>query len=512
MLESYNSNYELEYEKISPEDQKKRGILGRLIGVIADFKNATRNDRQYTEKLWDKAFEDPIIKEKLENRCFFGELGHPAERQEVDPEKIAICLAEKPKKGKDGKLHGVFDILDTPCGRILKTLCDYGCRIGVSTRGTGDVVEGYGGKSQVDPETFDLECWDAVLIPAVKDARLSLVTESFNRNKLKSALKEELNKSTADNRKVMQDTLNNLNISLEDSEDNIDATQSSKKEVDNNESTIVAELQEVLNKNVKYEKQIKELQEKLAVSYTEVSTLKNKESKFNDGIQKYTEASRKIPALEKRISNLTEAITTKDELIQEYRNQMDLLNEKLKRANESKRLLSESVNTGKNNNEQNEKKITDLKEELVKQEKSFNDERIKLQEEINSLKTESKVKNEEYKKHLQKANDTADKYRKGIKEALNRYIYSQSTRYGINKQEVINKLPENYSFDDIDTICEELSNYSLNISKLPFSVSKPTKMKITESKASPLLGYTNDGDEIDDDLINLVKSKVRKNN
>ena len=73
MLESLKDNV-LEYQRLSPEEQQKRGILGRLKGVIADFKNPTRNGRFYSEELWDKAFEDPIIKEKLATKTFLGEL------------------------------------------------------------------------------------------------------------------------------------------------------------------------------------------------------------------------------------------------------------------------------------------------------------------------------------------------------------------------------------------------------------------------------------------------------
>ena len=38
--------------------------------------------------------------------------------------------------------------------------------------------------------------------------------------------------------------------------------------------------------------------------------------------------------------------------------------------------------------------------------------------------------------------------------------------------EIKNKLPEKFSFGEIDTICEELRDYKLNVSKLPFSTSR----------------------------------------
>ena len=49
MLESIQ-NDEFEYEKLTQEEQAKRGILGRLKGVIADFKKPTRNGRLYSEE------------------------------------------------------------------------------------------------------------------------------------------------------------------------------------------------------------------------------------------------------------------------------------------------------------------------------------------------------------------------------------------------------------------------------------------------------------------------------
>lgn len=215
MLEKMSKKFE--YKKLTEAEQKSRGILGRLVGPCADFVNPTRNGRKYSEKLWENVFSNPIMQEKIKNRCVFGELGHPADRTETDMEKIAICLAEQPKKGQDGKLYGVFDILNTPNGRILKSLCDYGCKIGISSRGQGDLITDMDGEEAVDPDTYDCECFDAVLLPGVEAARLTYVTESLNtknRKGLKVALTENLKSANDSDRKIMEDTLKNLNINL----------------------------------------------------------------------------------------------------------------------------------------------------------------------------------------------------------------------------------------------------------------------------------------------------------
>ena len=310
MLESYNLNKELEYHKLSPEEQASRGILGRLKGVIADFKNPTRNGRKYTEQLWEKTFNDPIMQEKINNKCLFGELGHPAYRSEVDMEKIAICLAETPKKGTAGKLYGIFDILATPCGKILKTLCDYGCNIGVSSRGNGDTFTDYDGQETVDADTFECECWDAVLLPAVKEARLKLVNESLNTDKikLKKALCEALESANDEDKQIMKNKLEELNIDYsteqEDNNpekvDNISVNEENEKASDAGEPLVNA-LQEALKDKQNLEEQLTSLQEKLSVSYAKEAELKESISKYKFAVQSLTEAAKKVSPLENQI-------------------------------------------------------------------------------------------------------------------------------------------------------------------------------------------------------------------
>ena len=217
MLESMN-NTALEYKKLTPEEMKERGILGRLVGVCASFASPTRNGRKYPEKLWENIFNSDIMKERISNGVCFGELGHPADREETDMEKICICMPEEPKKGPDGKLRAVFDILDTPNGRILKSLCDYGSTLGISSRGSGDLETDFDGQESVNPDTYNCEGFDIVLLPGVKDARLQYVTESLDRKKhnktLRQQLQESINNETDDNKKIMKESLNTLGIKL----------------------------------------------------------------------------------------------------------------------------------------------------------------------------------------------------------------------------------------------------------------------------------------------------------
>ena len=184
----------LQMQPLSEEEKQKRHILGRLYGPIATSKEDTRNGRRYNRELWEKALADDVFKEKLDTKSLFLELGHPTDREEIDMTKVCACIPEMPKI-VDGDLYAYVDILDTPNGQILKTLCDYGFVPGISSRGSGDVLP----NDEVDPETFYLETFDIVGIPAVKKARLTTVCESFdNKNKkLKKALTESYKNANA---------------------------------------------------------------------------------------------------------------------------------------------------------------------------------------------------------------------------------------------------------------------------------------------------------------------------
>ena len=172
----------LEYKKLSKEEMQRRGILGRLVGIIADTTAPTRNGRQYERELWERVFNNPVMKEKIQNKVCFCELGHPEGRLEIDMERACAQLAEVPKIGPDGKLRAVIDILSTPCGQILDTICRYGSTVGISSRGEGDLITDQYGNEKVDPDTYNCETFDIVVVPAIKSARLQYVTESLDTN------------------------------------------------------------------------------------------------------------------------------------------------------------------------------------------------------------------------------------------------------------------------------------------------------------------------------------------
>ena len=278
MLETMSMNEKLNYQPLSAEEKVRRGILGRLSGPVASFRAPTRNGRRYSEELWEKVFDNDIVKELFSRGGIPGELDHP-DRDETCSEKIAIMMPEKPKKNKNGQLMGYFDILDTPCGKIAATLAKYGFQFGISSRGSGDTFTDFDGQESVDPDSYTLNAFDLVLIPACKDAVLSLV-ESYDKESgktFKKAINEALDNASADDRALMEDTLINLEIDYkpeaetnEEAQDNdiVAEVVEESHAADNTGAEMIQELQEALQHNAELEAQIKLLQEKLSVCYT----------------------------------------------------------------------------------------------------------------------------------------------------------------------------------------------------------------------------------------------------
>lgn len=570
MLETFNTSA-FEYEKLSQEEMESRGILGRLVGVIADFKNPTRNQRKYEEVLWDRTFDDPIVKEKIENRCLYGELGHPEDRIETDMSKICICLAEQPKKSDDGKLYGVFDVLDTPNGRILKTLLDYGTSIGVSSRGEGDIIsDGFLGEDIVDPDTYQFECFDAVLLPAVKAARLTAVTESLHNGKtLKQALVEDLNNCNEKDKEVMKDTLNSLDINLDeeltykgykvtldnsgvvlsskegdksfsslddaisfadktpitedlDEESSEDSSitkdveiekESEKEEADNDGDDLVVELQEQIQKNSDLEKLVKSLQEKLSVCYAKEKKNEGQINTFRSSIKSLQESVKKVVPLESKVKSLEEELNSSKQEIDSKTKKIEKLTERLadikSQHNEKVKVASEMIvelnNKVESLNEEIQKVKTSKSASISTLKESYAKKETSLTEKLVSLQKDSKLREAQLQEKLNKSNSEIERLKGIAQKAIDKYIVEKCVALGIDSQDVKNRLGKSYSFNDINRICESLSNSKIAIDNLPFKSSRVSRIQVSESMEKPMIkNLDNSGDTIDSQLLNMI--------
>lgn len=500
-----NSNEELKFDDSVKVNSRGDPILGRLTGPCADIINPTRNGRKYSNELWEKVFSNPIVLEYFECGGIPGELDHPEGRQEIASDKICWIMPKPPVKNDNGELIGEWDILDTPNGRILKTLCDYGYKIGVSSRGSGEVYPDADGNESVDPDQYEFSCFDAVLLPAVKSARLSYVTESLGDTQvtLKQALQESLNKASDSDRKIMQETLNNLNIEYMSEEVNsANSAKSSSVDdievvtesvaVDNNEADLVEQLQTLVKENQKKEQQIIELQEKLSVSYTKESACNEKLSKYQQAILRLSDASKQVHSLQEKLSKAEDEVKQLKENLEASKKKVEFNRNRLKETTKS---LAESINSGK-----------ELQEKLKVADENSSSKIASLTEQLSSAKKDLDIKKTEYAKKLSASNKLVEKYKTIAEGAVNRYVESQALRLGVSLNEILNRLPDSYTFDDIDNVCESLQSVNLNLSKLPFqSMKLQEKLNAKISAPAKEIIPISPDDVVDKDLLSLAK-------
>lgn len=494
----------LKIQPLTEEEKSSRHILGRLYGPIATTTESTRNGRKYNRQLWEKALSDPLMSEKIKNKSLFLELGHPLDgREETIMANACACIPELPKI-VDGDLIAYVDILDTPNGRILKTLCDYGFQPGISSRGSGDVID-----DEVDPDTFNLETWDIVQMPAVEKARLSM-TESLDENaaRLKTALTESLNSATAEDKKIMEESLHNLGIDADCGNakhiEEADSAEKGEPEATDGglEETIKA-LQEAVTAKAVMEREIKSLQEQLAVSNTKVSGLSEELGRFKSATVRLSSIASEKKRLAAEVAKLTEELESSRNAIK----QKDAELTESKKASSSSKSLAESISV-------KDRRIKGLTEAIERQRAEFEGRISECESRIKSREASEKKLNEELKSSASKITELNESLTKAVKErddwkktavsTVNSYIKSKATMLGVEESQIRNMLPESYSLRDIDDACGRLIESTINRSRLPFIDRKVNKIKITESKNDALRQQVvNDDDEVSDGLLRM---------
>ena len=448
------------------ESKAGKRFLGTLKGICADLKESTRNGRKYTEQLWERVINSEEFKEGMENGTLYGELGHPEDRLETLPERVAIALADVEFDRNSGKLIGTFDILDTPMGQILKSLVDYGSKLGISSRGGGDTVYREG-VEYVDEESFRFEAFDIVLLPAVKAARLSL-TES--QNKKLGLLKESVQKviDSAEDKDTIKKVLKD--IKSPEIESIVDSLEIKPSQVDNSAAesdgaNMLKDLQESIQKGIALEEENAALRDK-------VTAVSNRETKLVEELEK-------VKATVRRLSIKTQQTSVNESQISDYRTQVEQLNEKYQKLEtsynelkESKKSLLESKTIFNKNLEEKKREVSVLSEALSTNKKDYQEKLEKLRALNESLKKDNQIELNKFSRKLNEAVTINKELNTKLKESLDAYITILCRQKGIEEQDVKNKLSESYTVKDVDSVVEKLSDYKVRIGTLPFVTTK----------------------------------------
>ena len=160
-----NAEYIVEEKENGKKDYKIRGVF-----MQGDIKN--RNGRIYPKDVLMKEVANYNKKFVDENRAF-GELGHP-DGPTVNLERVSHLVTSLKPDGSD--VLGEARILETPMGKIVKTLMDEGTKLGVSSRGMGSLDERNGAK-YVRDDFYLAAAADIVADPSAPNAFVEGVME-----------------------------------------------------------------------------------------------------------------------------------------------------------------------------------------------------------------------------------------------------------------------------------------------------------------------------------------------
>ena len=146
-----------------PKDLYMRGIF-----VQGGVKN--HNQRVYPVQEIRRAVEQ--LNEVLRRgESILGEADHPEELN-INLDRVSHMITEMYMDGANG--IGKLKVLPTPMGNIVRTLLESGVKLGVSSRGSGNVTE------SGDVSDFEIVTVDVVARPSAPAAYPKAVYEAFN--------------------------------------------------------------------------------------------------------------------------------------------------------------------------------------------------------------------------------------------------------------------------------------------------------------------------------------------
>lgn len=139
----------------------------RGIFIQGDVRN--QNQRVYPLREIEQAVQ--LVNKKINvGESVLGELDHPEELT-INLDRVSHMITEMWIDGADG--YGKLKIIPTPTGQIVKTLLEAGVKLGVSSRGSGN-VDNNGSVSD-----FEIVTVDIVAQPSAPDAFPRTIYESL---------------------------------------------------------------------------------------------------------------------------------------------------------------------------------------------------------------------------------------------------------------------------------------------------------------------------------------------
>lgn len=139
-------------------------------GICIQGNKRNANERVYPTREIARAV--GTINEQIKNgQSVLGEVDHPDDLK-INLDRVSHMIQNMWMDGDDG--YGKLKILPTPMGQLVKTMLDSGVKLGVSSRGSGNVNDHTGHVSD-----FEIVTVDVVAQPSAPNAYPTAVYEGL---------------------------------------------------------------------------------------------------------------------------------------------------------------------------------------------------------------------------------------------------------------------------------------------------------------------------------------------
>lgn len=168
------------------------------ICIQGGVKNA--NERVYPLNEIKRAIES-INKQTQSGFSVLGEVDHPTNLR-INLDRVSHMITEMWMDGPNG--YGKLKILPTPMGQLVRTMLESGVKLGVSSRGSGNVNESSGTVSDFEivtvdivaqpsaPNAYPIAVYESLMNMSGGHKMLGLAAEINQDNKAQSYLQKEI--------------------------------------------------------------------------------------------------------------------------------------------------------------------------------------------------------------------------------------------------------------------------------------------------------------------------------
>ena len=215
-------------------------------------------------------------------------------------------------------------------------------------------------------------------------------------------------------------------------------------------SEIFESLKDLIRQKDLLEQELKDLKSSKTVEDSKVRELTEELNKYKDAFARTSKIAARVRVAEAQVKSLNEQLVQKDDDIN-----------KLKSVNTSK--LNEGINVEK-------QKVAALKEQLEVAQTKNDD----LNKKLTSAASE-------YENKLAESVKVAKAYKAKCSKMLEQYISFRASQLGVRSSEIINRLGDKTSFEQINEVCDKILTENVSYTR-SYSIDKNSKVVIKEQK------------------------------